>query len=66
MISLVESYELPAINELQVKEEKSESVDAWMKIPFPFPEEVRVSRHVVKEREEKEREDELMYDPASM
>ena len=62
MISFVESNELPVINELQVKEENVESVDARMKIPFPFPDDVRVSRHVVKEREEKEREDEVMND----
>ena len=53
---------MPLINELQVKEENVESVDARMKIPFPFPEDVLESRHSVKEREEKEREDELMYD----
>ena len=66
VISFVESYELPPINELQVKEEREENVDERMKSPFPYPEEVRLSRQVVKEREEKKREDELMYDPASM
>ena len=33
-----------------------------MNIPFPSPEGVVLSRHVVKEREEKEREEELRYD----
>ena len=66
MISFDDSYELPVINELQVKEEKAESVDPRRKIPFPFPEDVLLSRHVAKEREEKSRWSESMCDPASM
>ena len=66
MISFVESYEVSPISELQVKEERYESVDARIKIPFPLPEDVLLSRHAVKSREEKEREEERMYDPPSM
>ena len=60
MISFDDSYELPVINELHVKEEKAEMVDARMNIPFPFPDVVLLSRQVVNEREEKEREEEVM------
>ena len=66
MISFDETYELPVIKEVHVKEEKSEIVDPRMKIPFPSPEDVLLSEHALKEREEKEREDELMYDCVSM
>ena len=54
MISFEETYESPPSNELQLKEENVENMDARMKIPFPFPEDVLESRHSVKEREEKE------------
>ena len=66
MISFEESYESPVIKESQAKDEKSETVDPTMKIPFPSPEDVLLSRHVVNERDEKEREDELMWEPALM